>query len=431
MHRTLILGLLATTNVGCGFILQWLIFFVIGVGQETDALFASTGVPQVLFTLISGPLANVLVPMFSGLGEAEGQLRASSTALAVMICALPIVVLIGCLAPSWVPIVLPGFTGTTLDLVVHLVRVQIVGLTIATIYGVVWASAIARGHFIAAEAGLTLSSILSLIATLPMAYLFGVKGVAWVLVARSVMRVAFMLPSSLVRPTLRLKGANLRAVLHKTLPLAAASTYHKSEIIVDQSLASLAPAGSLSLLNLAQTLLGAIVGIINKAIFVPMTPRIAQLYKAGKPQTMQTVIIYNLMLATFLGLSGWILLYIFGLDLLHLFFGNDPEGTTHAKELWCIMLSLGGLLIGLTSGQVASAGYYTLGATLAASLVSVVAFTIGILLKYVGFLAYGVTGIAIGTSGYVLLAAGISVGYLMRILTREQNRHNYTAMTPW
>lgn len=64
MIQSLHLALLALGTLACGMAGQWLLFTVIGAGEETDAYFAALVVPQV-FLAIVGALLHALVPLLA------------------------------------------------------------------------------------------------------------------------------------------------------------------------------------------------------------------------------------------------------------------------------------------------------------------------------------------------------------------------------
>lgn len=415
MRRTALLGGLAAINLAAGFFAQWLVFGVIGAGRATDALFATMAFPQLIFTLVQGPISNVLVPILAQAPDTHRH-RASALALAIGLMAVPFVAVLFVAAPVWVPLLLPGFEGEDVELIVRLTRIQLVGLLFSLEYGVVWASAIARGRFVATEAALTVAGVVSFLAVYPAASQYGVEGAAYVFAGRSALRVVAMAPFSEVRGTLTLRGAQLRALAGRVMPLAAAGAYHKSEVILDQYLASLAPAGALSLFNLAQTLLNAGVGIVNRAFFVPLAPRFGQLAGEEKIAEVRSLARTQVLVACGLGGLGALTLLVLGRPVLGLLVGHGGVTAESVGDLWRYALALTGVLVGLTAGQVVAFSMHALGATRQLSVLSAVAFTAGIGFKVLGFAVGGVFGLGLGTSAYVLFALLLTATALRGVL---------------
>src|SRR2546430_9725578 len=94
MKVNLALGWLAAVNLLCGLLIQWYVVTRLGVGIQTDALFAGMAVPQLGLAVVTGSLASVLVPILSGrpqplFGEAAWTFFVVIVGLAGLLTALP------------------------------------------------------------------------------------------------------------------------------------------------------------------------------------------------------------------------------------------------------------------------------------------------------------------------------------------------------
>lgn len=401
-NNRLIVGLCAVLNLGAGFAMQWLVFYHLGVGRPTDALFASMALPQVVFTLVTGPLSNVLIPMLSSLDGDECSRRASATVSGVFLAAIPVVGLMYFTTGWWLPVLLPGFSAESLQLVQTLSRIQILGLQFSMSHGVLWAAAVARGRLATAEAALAGAALLALVALVPVADAFGVLGVAWVFALRPFLRVAALAAAAGYRPTVRLRRANLREVARRSTPIMLAGAYSKSELLLDTVLASLAPAGLLSLYNLATSLMSAGVGVLSKALIVPYAPRFGKLFAAGQLDALRAELRRGSRLAAGLGLAGWGGLLLLGRPVLGVVVGHGGVTPENVDTLWYLTLGLGGVLGGHLLGQLGSHGFFAIGRTRTISALYAVAFTAGAGMKLGGAWAGGVFGLAVGTTAYVL-----------------------------
>ena len=104
----------------------------------------------------------------------------------------------------------------------------------------------------------------------------GVHAVAWALVLRAVLQVAFLVPAlgPVQRPDWQAAGGP--AALRRLAPLMAGALYYRADPIVERVLASFAPAGHLSLLHLGQQAYGAATQIVTRALINPMMPGLAR-----------------------------------------------------------------------------------------------------------------------------------------------------------
>ena len=69
MKQTVQLGSLAAANIGIAFLFQWHVFTQLGAGIQTDAVFATMTLTQLVLVVISGSLMHVPVPLRAGQGE--------------------------------------------------------------------------------------------------------------------------------------------------------------------------------------------------------------------------------------------------------------------------------------------------------------------------------------------------------------------------
>ena len=65
MKQTVTLALLAGPNILVPLAFQWFVITRLGVGIETDALFAGMAVPQLILLVVSSSLTHVLVPLLA------------------------------------------------------------------------------------------------------------------------------------------------------------------------------------------------------------------------------------------------------------------------------------------------------------------------------------------------------------------------------
>ena len=419
-RRGLSLGALATLNLLLAFVGQWLVFFVLGVGEQTDALYASLALPQVVALFLSTPVTGVLVPQLAGLGATEARTQASSAMLATLLVSGPVMVVLYLSAPVWTSVLLPGFRGEAHARVVELAQIHVFGAFAHAGFGVVWASVLARERLVAAEASQVVSSALSSAAIYPAAQAYGVEGVAWVLAFRSASRTLFALPFSFVRPTFRLRGANLRRVVRRSFPLSLSWLYRSTEELIDNYLLSMAPVGSVSLLNLAKSLYNAGLGVLNKSVLIPLSARFGILVKKQQLGELgRQVRRYRLGLVVF-AFVGFGVLVVVGRPALALLIGHGGVTPENVQDLWMFVIALGGMLWGLNAAGVVAMAFNALGMTKLNSVVSACAYTLGVGFKIGGFWAFGALGLAVGTSVYQSLAALLVGIVFARVLTQEQ-----------
>jgi putative peptidoglycan lipid II flippase len=405
MRRALSLGALSGTNVLVSFAAQWYVFTRIGPGRETDSLFAGMVVPMLVLAIVSGSLTHVLVPLLSGSRGAEFRRDGWAFFQGIALLFGAAAVGLGLSAPWWVPLTVPGFEAEALRLTVELVRIQLIGMVFTACTAVLWSANHARGRFIWAEASPVLAAVVTfplLIVGLPR---IGVAAAAWVLVLKYLLQMVLLLPilGPYQRADLRTPAA--REAWRRIRPLLLGTSFYKTDQLVDRFLASMAAAGGLSILHLAQQMYAAGHQVMNAAIAAPLVPRMAQAAQASDPVRFGALWRggeRRLLLLTALVLAG---LLLAGVPALTLLLGHGEFQDDQIRDLWLLMLALGGTWVGGALGQIFSAAFYAAGDTITPTRIGVIGFMLGIVLKVIGFQVMGVVGIALGTSAYFILNA--------------------------
>jgi putative peptidoglycan lipid II flippase len=405
MKLPLSLGALAGANLVLVFLFQAFVLVIVGPGVETDALFAGMVLPQLVLAVISGSLMHVLVPYLSG----EEEIRVQQDTWGIFIV---IGIAFGFLsaglymfAPIWVPWIVPGFSPAGKTLTVLLTRIQLIGVSFTALTGVLWAVYHARQQFLWAEFSPLLPNLLGLGCLIWALPRFGITAVAWILVLRTLLHLLLLLPGLPAYRKPDWRSSNLGIIWRRIKPLLLGSAYYKTDLLVDRFLSSMAPAGGLSLLYLAQQVYGAANEIINKAIAAPMVPLLAGQAKSGNWTQFHGTYRKRLLWMGILTGGGYVALLLGGKYFLEILIGHGGVTEQNIALLQSILICLGGIFIGGALGQILSTAFYALTDAVTPTKIGAVVFTLGIALKIFGFFLFGILGIAIGSSLHYSIAA--------------------------
>ncbi len=412
MKLNLALGSLATANLVLSLLTQWYVITRLGVGTATDALFAGMAVPQLVLAVVSGSLMHVLVPLLAGeeagaFGRAVWGFFLGITLLFGLIAAL-----LSLAAPLWVSWLLPGFSPAARDLTVVLTRIQLIGMVFTASLSVLWSAYHARNRFIWAESAPVLASVLALAALVPALPRYGVVAAAWANVARSALPVVLLLPGLGRWHRPRWRSPAMTAAWKRLRPLLAGTAYYKTDPLVDRFLSSMAPTGGLSILYLGQQIWGAAGTIINKAIAAPMVPLLAVQAKAGSWPAFRTTFRKRLLWMAVLTGAGFAAFLAVGEPALRLLIGHGGVTQQNVRSLWRIMVGLAGVLIAGAVGQITSTTFYAFGDTKTPTRLGIVTYTIYVPAKVLAFFSFGLMGVAVATSLFVLVNALLQMSLL-------------------
>ena len=417
MKQAATLALLSSANILVTLLLQWYVVTQLGVGFETDALFASMVLPQLILGVVSNSLTHVLVPLLTTGGK-EFRENAWGFFLGISAIFAVVALVLGVSSGYWVHWLFPGFTGAGAALAAKLARIQLASMVLTASVAVLWSVYHAEQKFI----WVALSPVLAGIAafflmtqTLPR---FGVAAAAWAMVGRTALQLVLLLPGLGPPKQPRWRSPAMRAAWARLMPLLLGASYYRTDSLVDRFLSSLAGVGGLSLLYIAQQIYVAANFVLEKAISAPMVPLLAKKASAGEWVSFRESFRRRLMWMGLLTITAYGVFYFAGEWILTFLIGYGGVSKDNVRTLWIIMVALGGFLIGGAMGQITVTTFYAMGDTRTPTRLSVISYTIYVPFKVLAFLRYGLIGLAIVTTVYYLLNLSIQVilleGFVLR-----------------
>lgn len=412
MKQAIQLGTLSAANIGIAFLFQWYVLTQLGPGTETDALFAGMTLPQLVLAVISGSLMHVLVPLLAG--EDEDRLRHDAWGFLILVGGLfgVLATVLYLTAPWWIPLTVPGFDAAAKALTIELTRIQLIGMVFAAVNGVQWAAYHAKQQFVWAEFTPILVSAFALLLLIWALPRYGVVAAAWISTLRMGLQTLLLAPG-MGRPVWPdFKSPAISAAWQRIKPLLLGTAYYKTDPLVDRFLLSAAGSGSLSLYYLAQQIYGAVNQVINKAIAAPLVPLLSKLHKAGDAEGFQQAYRRKLMQVGAISLVSLLVLGLFGQAMLVLLIGHGNVSADNVKELWWILIWLGGMFVGGLAGQICSNSFYACGDTITPTRMSMLSYTAYIPCKVASFYVWGLVGLATATSIYYMTNLSLQV-YLL------------------
>lgn len=387
------------------FATQLIIVRLVGVGPSTDAFIAAQAVPSVLSAIIISALQSVWLPRMSVLlhdvttwrGEQEG---AQGQAF---IMGAGVLFLVWFCSAWWQPILFPGLSVEQLHsaslyagpmFIAAVLNIQSALLTIALR---------ARDRFLISEVVAMVGTIISLVLILMALPRWGLEAVPWITAVRAVS--VYLVQMGLADwPAVNIKaGLAAKDTWRSMRPLLLGASIYKTSPLVDRFWASQAPPGGMTTLNLAHTAMGALSTIIERSICMPVTPTLARFvaaknyqglratYRAGVKRVTLVVLLLGVLLV-----SAYPLFVSVAVSLLKVNLGT-------AFDLWLFCVLLLGYSHVAASGTIVVASFYALGNTKTPVEIGVIGWVIGMLIKSIGFILFGLIGLVTGLTLYYLL----------------------------
>lgn len=374
------------------------------MGPLTDAFVAAQAVPLFLFSILSVSLQSVWQPRLSvllndhaGWRETQGVAQAQTLMLFAGV-AIPVALF----SDAWIRVIFPGFDQEQSRLTSSMTLPLLAGAAFNCHSALLTTALRARDQFLRAEMVSLAGTLCLLGMTWAVVPVGGVEAAAWALCARAI-GVFLVLHFQAGRPMLLARQAwRSREVWTSLRPLLAGSAIYKTSPLVDRYWTSLAPAGGVTVFNLAQTAMGALATILERAVCVPVVPQLARLAARedyeGLRKAYRTCVA-RISLAAALTAVGMIALYPAWEAILAMLLKVTPG---QAHDMWFVCLALLGYLHVAASGTIAVSAFYALDDTRTPVRIGMAGFILGVILKSAGFLLMGLTGLAIATSAYYI-----------------------------
>lgn len=414
MRQTLTLACLAGGNILVTLLFQWYVITQLGVGIQTDALFAGMAMPQLILMVVSSSLTHVLVPLLATEDEITFARNAWGFFLGISAIFTALAVVLFISAGFWVPWLVPGFSSAGQSLTITLTRIQLVSMIFTASTSVLWSVYHARQKFIWVELSTLVSSLIALFLLVRVLPVSGVTGAAFLIVLRTGLQMVWLLPGLGRWEWPDWKSPAMREAWLRIRPLLIGTTYYRTDPLIDRFLASMAPAGGLSLFYIGQQIYGVANIVAEKAIATPMVPQLAILASAAEWPAFRQLYRRRLLAMGGLTAIGYVILLVTGERVLNLLIGHGGVTKDNVHSLWFIMIALAGVFIAGAMGVITSKTFYAMGDTRTPTRMSIITYTIYIPAKVLGFMYYGLIGLALVASIYLFVNLIVQVLLLER-----------------
>ncbi|MFZ3484836.1 lipid II flippase MurJ [Sphingomonas sp. 3-13AW] len=409
-------ALLNLATVAIGFILQIVVLRLTGPSREADSYFATAAIPQVALSIASSVVAGALMPQLSRLDRPTRIATVWSLLGMVLLIGLPIGGAFYLTAPIWTFLVFPGFANGAAPESVQLAALAALASPVAIASSILSGYLYAERRFVINETISLVTAgvlVLSAVITIPRC---GVVSLGWLVLARFALQMALIM-TFLPLASWRGAGTSLRTIAEKARALLAGAIYFKSDLLVDRYLLSLAPAGALSLVVFGQSIFSAAAGVVGQSLASTATPTLTVAHEAGDAQGFRAVLRRNLVLIT----AASVAVVLAGVALV------PPIASLLTKRdiandqisLRWVLILFGGIPIGAGIGVLFANAFYAMGDTRTPTIMTVVTFTVFIILKIVIFSSFGLY-VFCGLTSLYYLGNGALLGWLLRQKMRRE-----------
>jgi len=412
-----------------GFVRDMLIAAILGAGPVADAFFVALKLPNLFRRLFGeGAFNAAFVPAFSHILTDDGPEAARRFAretFAVMTFWLAALTLAGELAMPWLMVVLaPGFASdpSKFALAVELSRITFPYLLLICLAALVSGVLNGMERFIAASASYVVFNVVSIACMLGLTAYVPTAGhaLSWGVTIAGVLQLGLLMVAAhragmtLTLPRPRLTPP-IRLLLRRMAPGLVGAGVTQLNLAVDVVIASLLPAGTVSLLYYADRIQQLPLGVIGTAVGTAMLPMLSRQVRAGEDaaaiDTQNRAIEY----ALFLTLPAAAALMVSAFPIVWGLFGRGAFGVEDAHLTAQALAAYAVGLPGFVLVKVLAPGFFARGDTAMPVRIGLAAVGLNLALNVAFMVPLRHMGPALATS----LAAMANVAGLAVVLARR------------
>lgn len=326
------IALFTLISKGMGFIREIIIASKYGSGLKSDTYFAAMTATVLIMGTIGGALSTTLIPIFSEIRGINGKDAQKKYLNNILNISLLITIAIGVLAyiisPLVIKIVAKGFEGEQFLLAVKLNRI---GLPIIIFLGITYVlSAYLQSNEIFTPHALMgiPYNLVFLIGLLGFAKGQNIEYLMLISVLAALTQILIQIPALLrthykYRPRIDLADPYLKKALTLIMPVLIGSAVSQINVIVDKTLASELPKGSISALTYSSRMNEMIISVFVAAIATVIFPMLSKAFSKGKMEEIRSIFKKSVNIILLITVPATLGIMLLGHDLVRLFFERD------------------------------------------------------------------------------------------------------------
>ncbi len=425
LRAGMLVAIIFAVSALLGFLREVVIAGYFGATREADAFLVALLIPNAFSSLLAdASLGVAFVPVFvSHIAPRESKeqrevVGSLFTLASLLLVPLTLVLILA--APILARLFAPGFTASQEQLTVVLMRIMLPSVFFLGMANVVTGVLHSFKRFGAASAASAVLNFAIVATTIPLAHRFGILAPAAGVLLGNTVQLAVQLPALLktgIGPSIGLKFRDpaFRRMWIILWPILVAFTLSQAAGVIEKSVLSYLPAGSIAALNYADKVAGGPARIFAMAISVVVFPFLAE--KAwDEASDMPATLVKSLNVAALLTIPWLAIFVILRRPIVTLLF---ERGAFDARATAMVALPMAIYCFGQYAAGIATA----INNSFYAHHDSKTPMTVGVLLRF-GGIGLGVlaipllqhAGMAVGTA----VAANLTVAILLYRLKRKE-----------
>lgn len=401
-----------------GLMIATIIAKILGFGRElvlaagygtsiySDAYVTAMNIPQVIFAIIGSTLATVLIPMYmevhSNEGE-EGSLKFINNVSNLVIIACVILSVLGFMfTEQIVNIFAMGYKGEALQVAINFTRITIIGVVFTGLSYVMTSYLQIKNDFIMPGLSSVPKNVIIIVATL-LSIKHGPYLMIWGTLIGMLSEFFFQLPFAIKQgykyvPIVDIKDKYIKKMGWLIAPVLIGVAVNQVNTLVDRTLASTLPVGTVSALNYSNKLTSFVIAIFITSISTVIYPILSQLSHDNNKDRFTSSVIKSINCVIILILPITVGTIVLALPIVRVLFerGAFDQRATYLTALALAMYSIGMVAYGLR--DVLGKIFYSLQDTKTPMVNGIVAVVMNIIMDLVFIKFWGLAGLTLATS---------------------------------
>ncbi|MDU6552960.1 murein biosynthesis integral membrane protein MurJ [Finegoldia magna] len=396
-----------------GFAREMVLSYFYGTSTISDAYLVAFTIPSILFSLIGAGITAGYIPTYTKIRKIDGndkaELFTSNLTNIILLFTLGLAVIISIFPGLFVKLIASGFQGEQLELAVYFTRISIWSIVFlgATTILIPYLN-IKDSFYVSSAIGIPLN--IGLISGIILSYYFSKFYLAFGITLGYLLQIILLIPvlkrnEYTHRFFIDFKDRYIKDIMLLATPLVVGSCASQLNVIIDRTIASFLPTGSISALNYSNRLNGFIQGVLLAPLITLLYPKISEFavnndHKKLARYFYEAISIMTLMVLPLMIGGMYLSKEITGVLFLRGAFDESALAITSSAVLFYLIG-----IIGIAYREVQFRVYYSYGDTKTPVKNSIIAVFINIVLNLILSRFMGASGLALATSISSIVAA--------------------------
>lgn len=399
----------------------------LGTTYQSDAYYMVSSVIQAMCPVLSVAVWKVFLPVYKDKLAQNDQPGADHLANKMIsfftLLSFAVVAVLLLLAGPLVSLVAPGFEGETRRLCIELTRISApmyMFIIAADIYAVMLQC---HNQFFGSQIRVVASHVPPILAAILLYHRFGIRIMAFALIAGGFSRLLIELPFGnwgyRFRPDFHFKCPEFLVMLRRFPSAFMSGGVQQINILIDRAIASMFPEGAVSGMNYGHRLTHVFSGLLSSAVSMALFPQMVELISLRKHEALNKLLTRILNIFMILMIPVTFACVLFSRDLVVAVFarGAFQEESVALTSGVFTFYSLGLLFVACSS--VLSNVFYGFGDARTPLIISVLGIGINVILNLTLSYFMGVNGLALATSLAAVIALALRIVFVRKFVSLE------------